>query len=257
MATYLLSWNPTKSPDDFTDRQLARLRQSGRWSYRWRTVRTRVFPVGSRVFVVRTGVEPKGIMASGWTTREPYAASGSWFVGVEFDSATREPAVSVEQLVRNPRLRRFRWLIEGSGVEIPSNIAAELEAVWRKAGGSNLPTHVQEVDTAHHYPEGAVRRILVNAYERDPRARASCINHYGVACVVCGFSFERQYGPEFAGWIHVHHLRELSAVGRRHRVNPVRDMRPLCPNCHAVAHSSRPAVPIERIKRLVAKRGAY
>lgn len=40
------------------------------------------------------------------------------------------------------------------------------------------------------YREGAVRKVLVNAYERNPEARRRCIEHYGSDCFVCGFASE-------------------------------------------------------------------
>ncbi len=33
------------------------------------------------------------------------------------------------------------------------------------------------------------------------------------------------------GFIHVHHLKPLSEVGYEYRVDPIRDLRPVCPNC--------------------------
>jgi hypothetical protein len=60
--------------------------------------------------------------------------------------------------------------------------------------GPPLP---EEVDTPpESLPEGAVRRIVVNAYERNPQARALCLDHYGTACTICGFDFGVVYGDE-------------------------------------------------------------
>ena len=89
------------------------------------------------------------------------------------------------------------------------------------------------------YPEGAAKTVLVNAYERDPRCRAACLAHYGPACFVCGMAFGDVYGPEFVGRIHVHHLDPVSTLGGR-EVEPVRDLRPVCPNCHYVIHLRTP-----------------
>ena len=52
--------------------------------------------------------------------------------------------------------------------------------------------------------------------------------------------FGERYGEKGAGYIHVHHLKPLSQLGAGYEVNPTEDMRPLCPNCHAVAHMRRP-----------------
>src|SRR6185437_675040 len=53
--------------------------------------------------------------------------------------------------------------------------------------------------------EGAVEQVVLDQYERNARARSICIAHWGLTCVVCGFNFERHYGPASAGYIHVHH----------------------------------------------------
>jgi 5-methylcytosine-specific restriction enzyme A len=51
------------------------------------------------------------------------------------------------------------------------------------------------------------------------------------------------------GFIRVHHLRELSSLGEGYQVNPVADLRPVCPNCHAMLHTQRPALLPEDLKR--------
>jgi hypothetical protein len=115
----------------------------------------------------------------------------------------------------------------------------------------------QEVTRAEEYVEGAVLQVLVNRFERDPSARATCVARHGTRCAACGLSLADAYGPSAAGLIHVHHLLPLSEVGSRHKVDPVRDLRPICPNCHAVVHSTRPAFSVEEVAALVAKyRGA-
>lgn len=254
METYLLSWNPAESPHDFSAAHLARFRSTGRLPYRWRTIRTRNFPVGSRVFVVRAGVDPKGVVASGWTTREPYVAGGTVFVAVQFDRLSREPLIPLAVVERDRRFRGFDWLVQGSGVIIPGDMAERLESKWAAVTGPRAVPDVPQVLAGRRYPEGAVRRVTVNAYERDVRARAECIRHHGTRCVACGFDARTAYGPEFDGLIHVHHVRELSTIGRRYRVNPTKDLLPLCPNCHAVAHSQRPALTVATIAKMVTRR---
>lgn len=95
--------------------------------------------------------------------------------------------------------------------------------------------------------EGAVRQVSVNAYERNREARRQCIAHYGPRCAVCGHTLEDIYGEAGKDLIHVHHLRELADVGQEYRVDPIKDLRPVCPNCHAVIHSRKPAYSIEEV----------
>src|SRR5262249_52586798 len=65
-----------------------------------------------------------------------------------------------------------------------------------------FPDEIVEKD---QYIEGAVERVPVNRYERDPKARAKAIRHHGVRCRVCRFDFARAYGAIGEGFIHVHH----------------------------------------------------
>src|SRR5262249_447314 len=82
--------------------------------------------------------------------------------------------------------------------------------------------------------EGAVIRVTVNAYERNPEARARCIQHYGAVCTICDMSFGQVYGALAEGFIQVHHVKPISEIGHGYEVDPIADLRPVCPNGHAV-----------------------
>lgn len=109
----------------------------------------------------------------------------------------------------------------------------------------------EEVAEPPQYVEGAARQILVNGYERNAKARKECINIHGVNCCICEFNFGNVYGPEADRYIHVHHLKPLSEIGCEYVVNPRDDLRPICPNCHAVLHMGGRDRTIEEVKRLV------
>lgn len=108
-----------------------------------------------------------------------------------------------------------------------------------------------EVNPIGIFREGAVCQVSVNAYERNPLARKKCIVHYGTSCFVCGFNFGKVFGELGKGFIHVHHLRPLSEMAEEHEVDPVEDLRPVCPNCHAMIHRRSPPLSIEEIKALL------
>lgn len=105
------------------------------------------------------------------------------------------------------------------------------------------------------YPEGATKRVVVDAYERNPAARRACIAHYGTCCQVCGFDFGQTYGELGEGFIHVHHLNQLSEIGEEYQVDPVEDLRPVCPNCHAMLHQQRPPLSIAELVAVLRKAG--
>lgn len=141
------------------------------------------------------------------------------------------------------------------------------EVLWNHAGVRNLadlprPSAQsflpEEVAVPSLYVEGACRRVSVNAYERDENARRRCIEHHGTQCCICGFSFGAVYGEEAGGYIHVHHLRPLAEIHREYVVDPVEDLRPVCPNCHAVLHLGGRCRTIEEVQQLLEQqRHAY
>ena len=98
--------------------------------------------------------------------------------------------------------------------------------------------------------EGALRRVTSSRYERNAAARRDCINEHGLSCFVCEFSFEEEFGEIGRGFIHVHHLVPVSQIGKRYKVDGRRDLRPVCPNCHAMLHRMEPPMEIREARRL-------
>jgi 5-methylcytosine-specific restriction protein A len=112
----------------------------------------------------------------------------------------------------------------------------------------------EEIPDDISFFEGSKQRVTINAYERSPKARQECIAYYGTSCVVCGFNFAEAYGEVGEGLIHVHHLKPLAGIGEGYEVNPVSDLRPVCPNCHAIIHKRSPPYTIEEIQNLLKTR---
>lgn len=102
--------------------------------------------------------------------------------------------------------------------------------------------------------EGAKKQITVNAYERNSYARKKCIEYYGTSCSICNFNFGHEFGNIGKNFIHVHHIKPLSEIAGEYKINPIQDLRPVCPNCHAMLHSKTPAYRINEIKQLLKER---
>ena len=123
-----------------------------------------------------------------------------------------------------------------------------------EGGREQQITFPEEIRSGSIFTEGSVQRVLVNRYERDSRAREECIKHYGTKCFLCGFDFVAVYGEIMSGLIHVHHLKPLSSVQEGYQVDPLRDMRPICPNCHAVVHRREPPYSVDDVGQLIKSR---
>lgn len=146
----------------------------------------------------------------------------------------------------------FTWLIKSCSSEGGDSIPLDKAALVLNNGLIVVdPTYPDEVDPSIAYPEGATKSATINAYERNATARQACINHHGFGCAVCGIIFEEFYGEIGRGFIHVHHLIPISQVGGdEYLTDPIRDLRPVCPNCHAMLH--RPGFPsIDELKALL------
>lgn len=99
------------------------------------------------------------------------------------------------------------------------------------------------------YTEGHVFVNHCTGYERNRKARQKCLEHYGYKCVVCGFDFEKEYGEIGHEFIEVHHIVPVSSIGNEYVVDPVKDLRPLCSNCHSMIHRSSKVLTIDELIR--------
>ena len=101
------------------------------------------------------------------------------------------------------------------------------------------------------YAEGAASLQRSTRYERDPRNRAAAITYWGTRCQACGLDFGVRYGEVAAGFIEVHHTTPVSRIAPGTIVDPERDLVPLCPNCHAVAHRREPPFTVKEIQDML------
>lgn len=109
----------------------------------------------------------------------------------------------------------------------------------------------EAISTSPLYFEGTRTQITVNAYERNRNARLFCIEYYGAICLVCGFDFQEVYGEIGEGYIHVHHIVPLHQIGSEYLLDPINDLKPVCPNCHAMLHRANPPFTIEEMQKIV------
>ncbi len=106
----------------------------------------------------------------------------------------------------------------------------------------------EEIVEPRKYFEGASKKISVNAYERNSAARMRCIEYHGYECSVCAFNFASTYGELGEEFIHVHHLKSLVETNEKYEVDPINDLIPVCPNCHAMLHRETPPYSVEELQ---------
>lgn len=109
----------------------------------------------------------------------------------------------------------------------------------------------EELDTSVNFTEGTATRIYVNSYERSRDARQKCLDHHGYKCNGCGFDFEKRYGSIGANFIHVHHLQPIHSIKEEYQIDPINDLVPICPNCHAMVHRKNPPLTMDKLRNLI------
>lgn len=134
----------------------------------------------------------------------------------------------------------FNWQLREELVD------AMIELEWIN-GSAGYQNYVDEHDT---YFEGKKRVSQIVSYERNAEARQKCIDHYGCLCYVCKFDFQKEFGDLGKGYIHVHHRKRTAYSGKEHEVNPIEDLIPLCPNCHAMIHKRKPMLKVDELVKL-------
>lgn len=166
------------------------------------------------------------------------------FAGMLCDELNVAPTTNLSVLVEF-------FKVPGSEYELclrPSVVEALREL---EIGGQGTWSFQEELGIEQPLVEGASFAVQVSAFERNPVARKKCVAHYGTSCSACGFNFSAIYGGPAEGYIHVHHLKPLASIGEEYVIDPIKDLRPVCANCHAVIHLRQPPYSIEEVKGML------
>ncbi len=262
MRTFLLTWNPTQWPWTYLHDSITQVTQQGYSDDRWSCGNRRDIDIGDRFYLIRLGSDPRGIVASGHVTSNAYSDS-HWdkkrasngdttiYVKVRFDAINQEPIIPISELNQSP-LDSFHWHTQSSGILIPSDIANVVEQLWISRDSTRQFRLPEELAACPVYIEGLGRQIVVNAYERNPSARKKCLETHGYTCACCDLTLSNAYGPIADSFIHVHHLKPIAEIGESYSVDPINDLVPVCPNCHAIIHLNNPPLTVCAVRELLA-----
>ena len=163
------------------------------------------------------------------------------------------PDLTFEAVVLQPR---FAALFTDAELAEAADRLGEYGAEAKRRLEAREKLYPDELEPGRKYLAGARKQVRVNAYERDPRARAECLKYHGYRCAVCNFLFEDCYGDIGKCFIHVHHLKPLALSLETYELHPVDDLRPVCPNCHAMLHRTDPVASIEDLRVRLASRSS-
>ncbi|MBO4815020.1 MAG: HNH endonuclease [Muribaculaceae bacterium] len=161
----------------------------------------------------------------------------------------------VERLPNTPQLsfevlKKHGLKTVQSSHRMNSELLNYIESVLQSRNGNN-DCEVDYPNDETAFYEGAVMKVLVNKYERNAKARQECIAKLGCKCAVCGCDFAKRYGKLGEGFIHVHHIVPIGNIGKEYVLNPVKDLVPVCPNCHYMLHRTNPPIQPEELMKLI------
>ncbi len=260
MPAYLLTWNPNRCEWDDLPNVVQTFQNGNAVKERWSCGNTKRIEAGDLVFLIRLGREPKGICAYGTVVKGSYEddhweKDGKTALYVEFqidwivepDAKQFVPRARLDA----PQFADVHWSSQSSGIAIPDKVAAALKHECTRYLSSYDTPLPEEVPSIQKYKEGAQRIVVINSCERNPQARRACIEHYGAVCAVCRRDLADKYGKVGKGVIHVHHLRPLASRSKRYVLDPIRDLRPVCPNCHAIIHTRKRPYSVEDVQNMI------
>lgn len=266
LATYLLTWNPKNWRWDDLENVIESLSSGKATSISWSCGNTRTIAIGARVFLLRQGVEPKGLVASGWVTRGPFeaphydtdrASVGDTAHFIEFApdiviNCESSAPLDAREFPSTP-LRDVNWSTPASGITIPEAAAIELSELWQlhTAHITSLGECAPELEAV----EGKLRYRVVAHRSRERALRDAKIAQSIAAspdgrlrCEVpnCGFDFAQTYGALGSGYAQVHHINPLAEAPGPTQTR-LQDLAVVCANCHAIIHRGGGCHPIESL----------
>jgi hypothetical protein len=137
MKAYLFGWNPIKFKWEDLDDDIKKLAATGNLVDNWSVISHKSIRPGDRAYIVRVGVEPKGIFASGIVSSDAYPAfrKGRHYYRIEIAldvllNPDKEPILTLD-ILKTGNLAAQTWTPQASGISIKPELTDELEGVWQ------------------------------------------------------------------------------------------------------------------------------
>lgn len=139
---------------------------------------------------------------------------------------------------KNVAVRRMRQVV-GRGLRTPDARCTIyiLDERYKKLG-QFLPERFKD-----SWAEGGrdTEKLITAERKRSLSMKKTALKHYGCKCYACDLV------PSHSSIIDIHHLKPISEGPRQ---TTLEDVIPLCANCHRMAHTKEPPMPIDELRKL-------
>ena len=261
MATFLLTWNPNRWHWDDLQANVEEVAEKGFHLGNWSTGVSKKIQRGDRLFLIRLGKEPKGIIGSGlaesnvyedehWEDSAYEAGKYAKYVRVRFDTLLN-PELSPNNVLPRKELNglgKMHWDSQGSGISIPDDVARRLEDAWADfLGNKSKPLPVAEPSAI----EGLLTETVRYIRGRSRQLRDIALGKSEGICCVCDVDYTRLLEGKGVRVLQVHHRKQLAATDAP-RVTHLNDLAVVCANCHMLIHiNPKRALSIEALKKML------
>lgn len=264
MSTYLLTWNPKRSPNEDLESAVSKLNRGQPvedWS--WSSGNSKNIVVGDRVFLLRQGNSFPGLVGSGWVTKGSFQDLSweadkcnrglkAWYVLVDWDDLVLPQDALSRDKLRKGILPESLLKVASSGVRVKPEFTEKLERSW--AVHCKAPLKLSRILLSGISAlEGETIENRGYRHKRDQQLRRAALDAASGICKVCAVDYTKVLGGQGVKVLQVHHKKQLSSMDKP-KLNTVDDLAVVCANCHALIHSNpKKALTVSVLKSMLNK----
>jgi 5-methylcytosine-specific restriction protein A len=143
MNTYLLTWSPKKWRWEELSKRIGEIRRKGVSVTDWSCGNNKSIRKGDRLFLLRQGEEPRGIVGAGWAESQSYeeihwreekakAGRTTMYLVVRWETLLNPDSESIfpREWLNKGILSKVNWNTQISGITIWPDVAEVLEERW-------------------------------------------------------------------------------------------------------------------------------
>ena len=145
MSTYLLTWSPKKWEWGDLSQRISEIKRRGFCTTDWSCGNNKSIAEGDRLFLLRQGEEPRGIVGAGHAVSKPYEAihwrnekakvgRTTMYVKVRWETLLNPDTESIfpREWLNDALLSKVNWNTQISGIGIRGEAADVLEERWQE-----------------------------------------------------------------------------------------------------------------------------